>query len=630
MPGISGFVSGVGPLADAEEVMQRIETVHALPNIEWVTRSIQSDQAVIANMLTGLWTNTLDQPATDPAQTSLLFLEGQLFNWDEIRRAVNEPWAQTPCQQLLALYLERGPQFISLLNGEFNLVIYQPAANRLLLFSDPLASKPFYYLAQPQGMLFGSEKKAILALADPLPELDPVGLIQLVVYRHHVGGRTLHKNVACLPPATYLEYCGKEVRLTRYAYLRFHPRTPSKNHEPLVEEWADLLRNSTRRRLEHTGRLLLSLSGGLDSRAIACALSQTRDPQIARTVGDSSAEEVQSASAIAHALGFNHLLEAPGAVPLSVTLPQIVWRADGAIPFTHGATVANHAQLKKHADFMAGGWMGDASSGAHLSSFMLLPYTRDQFVNRVHHWYMQYQKGALHLLFRPEFIDQHMQELSSVFADSFQPMAGEENWQAFELWDMRERQTRMTFCAAPVDSHLFELFRPFLDLDYLNFTLSLPPYMRYGQVMYQAMIYHLGPEIRHVPNANTGYLLKGTLRENLFNHLKARKNIIEGRLLKKFAPQRVKHTTRAHMSGLDVEIRQDGELRRKLDSFMQSDFFDPAIFNRPQISAMLDQHYQGVKDYAYPISMLATLAVGLPYFVYKRPYQCPPEAVPHV
>jgi asparagine synthetase B (glutamine-hydrolysing) len=158
MPGISGYVSGTGPLANANELMQRIETVHALPKIEWVTKRIQTDRAVITNMLTGLWTTALDQPATDPAESCILFLEGQLFNWEEISRLVNEQWAESPCEQLLALFLKHGPEFISLLDGEFNLLIYQPDANRLLIFNDQLSSKPFYYLVQPQGLLFGSEK----------------------------------------------------------------------------------------------------------------------------------------------------------------------------------------------------------------------------------------------------------------------------------------------------------------------------------------------------------------------------------------------------------------------------------------------------------------------------------------
>jgi hypothetical protein len=630
MPGISGTISSGGPLTNASELMQRIERVHALPKIEWVTRSIQTEQALIINFLTGLWSNTQDQPASDPSETNLLFLEGQIFNWDEINRKVADEWAQSPCQKLLALFLEYGPDFASLLEGEFNLVIYQPVINRLLLFSDQLASKPFYYLAQPHSLLFGSEKKAILALADPLPELDPVGLIQLVAYRHHVGGRTLHKGVACLLPAAYLEYQNNQIQLARYAHLRFQLRTPTGKLTPLLEEWASLLRDSTRKRLEYTGRLLLSLSGGLDSRAIACGLFQTKGSVLARTRGDVSSAEVQAACAIAASLGFDHQLEEPSSVPLSTLLPQIVWRTEGAIPFTHGMTVAYHAQLKQQADFMAGGWFGDASSGAHLSTFMLLPYSREQFIDKVHHWYMQYHKDALQRLFQPEFLNQHLPELSSVFSDSFKPIESEENWQAFELWDLQERQTRMTFCAGPVDSHLFELFRPFLDMKYLNFALTLPPYLRYGQVMYQSMIYHFGPEIRHVPNANTGLLLKGTIKGNLLNRLIARKNRAQTRLREKIAPNHNKGTSQLHMGGLNAEIRQDAELRHRLDTFINSDYFDSSIFNRPQIQTFLDQHYQGVADHSYPISMLATLSAALPTFVYQSPRYCPPEAEPFI
>ena len=622
------MISSVGPIENPGDLLHRIETVEALPHLNFLTKHLQQERALIVNTMTGLWANVVDQPATDPTQSVYLFLEGQLFNWNEIERAVSDLWAQTPCQKLLALYLDEGRDFVKQLDGEFNLVIYHPAEHRLLIFSDRLASKPFYYLPQPHGLLFGSEKKAMLALADPLPELDPVGLIQLVAYRHHVGGRTLHKGVSCMPPGAWLEVRNAQIQVARYANLHFDVRSIPNNTAPLLEEWGALLCDGARRRVDQAGPLLLSLSGGLDSRAVAVALARTRSPKLARTLGETTSAEVQAACAIARSLGFNHRLEAPGAVPLSTILPQIVWRTDGAIPFTHGMSIANHPQLKQQGDFVAGGWYGDASSGAHLSTFMLLPYTRDQFLNRVHAWYTQYHQDALHALFQPQFLNEHLPELSSVFADSFAPYASSENWQAFELWDLMERQTRMTFCAGPVDSHLFELIRPFLHMPYLEFALSLPPYLRYGQTFYQAMIYHLGKEIRHVPNANTGLPLKATVRGNLLNRALARKNRAQARLTEKFVPGRARKSSLTNRNGLDAEIRQDPALRRTIEHFVQSDFFDSAIFNKAQIQTLLDQHYAGERDHAYPITMLATMAVSLPTFVYQRPRACPTEAAP--
>ncbi len=52
------------------------------------------------------------------------------------------------------------------------------------------------------------------------------------------------------------------------------------------------------------------------------------------------------------------------------------------------------------------------------------------------------------------------------------------------------------------------------------------------------------------------------------------------------------------------------------------------IFDPESILDMLNQHYVGVANFAHPISVLATIAVGLPYFVYHRTRRCPPEAEP--
>jgi hypothetical protein len=77
-----------------------------------------------------------------------------------------------------------------------------------------------------------------------------------------------------------------------------------------------------------------------------------------------------------------------------------------------------------------------------------------------------------------------------------------------------------------------------------------------------------------------------------------------------------------------VVTRQDPKLRGVVEDFVQSDYFDSSIFNKVGILDVLDRHYQGTADYAYPLCYLATFAVGLPYFVYNRPKSCPSEAEP--
>lgn len=579
-------------------------------------------------MCTGLLDTPGDQPASDPTGNTFLFLEGEIFNATELQAHTNGVARFSLAGLLLNLFLDRGPEFVSLLNGEFNLVIYQKAEKRLIVLNDHLASKPMYYLEQGHNLFFGSEKKSILAVISETPEIDPIGLLQVFAHQHNVGGRTFIKGLKFLPPATKLEYCAGQLRLKRYSLLTFNTRANSRPPSSLIEEWGDQLRQAIERRLRGKNRLLISLSAGLDSRAVACAIPRDLRPIWARTRGSETSREVIYAPEIARRLDFEHFCENPLATLLSDILPKVVWRTECAVNFTNCLTISNHARMKEHSDFLIGGWLGDASSGAHISPFMFLPATHEIFLDRVYRWYRTYAQSDLRDVFNGDFLRKHFPHLKDAFFDSFEPLAGESHIQIFEVWDLYERQSRMTLSAAPVDNYLFEHIRPMVDKDYLGFVLSLPTHLRFGQVLYQAMIYYLGPEIRDIPHSSSNLPLCSTVMGNLCNRGIALAMEGSNKMMKRLRLSSFSKLERAALGNIASVTRRDTALRQIIEDFVHADYFDPAIFNRPGILSMLDRHYRGTANHGHLITILATFAQGLPYFVYRRPRRCPPEAEP--
>jgi len=627
MPGISGIISSSAPLNAPNQILRILEEVHALKGVNLVQRAFQSAHCVITNTLTGILTTTLNQPISDPARNTFLFLEGEIYNAEALLGYLSKPRDLSPCGILLALFLEHGADFVSLLDGDFNIVIYQKAEKRLIILNDRLSCKPLYYMEQGHSLLFGSEKKAILAIAEGSPAIDPIGLLQVFAHHFHVGDRTFVENVKRLPPASRLEYHEGRLSLTRYYLMRFRAPKSMLSTRSLIEAWSDHLKWATIRRLGGKERLIISLSGGLDSRAVACAIPREFRPISARTWGFKNSLEVMCATEIAKRLNIDHLHEEPMAVPLSEILPKVVWRTECGVIFSDCRSIANHPVMKEHADFVTGGWVGDLSSGAHIRPYLFLPGSHHQFLDRTYRWYLLTSKAWLHELFNEAFLCRYLPDLRDVFFTSFDPLEGETNLQLYDIWHIYQRM-RMTFDTAPVDSHLFEQVEPFRDRDYMDFTLTLPTRLRFGQSLYKAMIYEIGPEIRDVPDANTNLKVGRTVAENSFETcitlgLKAGEKLLERSGL--YRPKR-------HMTNTSEPIamitRRDLELRRIIEEFVHSSYFDSSIFNGPGILSMLEKHYQGVTDYAYPLCHVATFAVGLPYFIYERPHHCPPEAEP--
>ena len=627
MPGLAGIITNGTPLRNADEIKDVIENVHAIRGVSYVQRTFETQNAVICNVLTGLLKNTLNQPAATPSGDTVLFLEGEIFNCPELGKLVRDRPAGSTCEVLLALFQSFGDGFVARINGEFNIVVYQKPQMKLSIYSDHVASMPMYFLESGDRFVFGSEKKSILALLDAPPELDHLGLLQIFAHRHNLDDRTFLQGVRRMMPGSRIAFEQGRMSITRYHLMHFRVPPSLPTARELAELWASHLRRATTRRLQGKDRLLVSLSAGLDSRAVACAIPRDVRPVSARTRGSEDGLESRLAAVIAGRLGLEHFREDPRVSQYSAIIPKIAWRIECELHFSNGISLSNHRAIKQRGDFIIGGWLGDASSGAHISPFYLRPCARSEFLEQAYGRYLVYSARALSNIFSQNFLDRTFPQLKEAFLSSFDAVEAETNIQLFELWDLAQRQRRMTTSSMPVDSYAFEKIRPFYDKDYLNFALSLPSRYRFGQILYTSMIYELGPEIRDIPSANSGLRVHRSLLANFANKgiVEARKTI--AKLNNKLLPIRLRRVRHGLSEDLAAETRRDAGVRSLIQEFTSRTDFDSSVFNRSGILNLVDQHYSGAADRSYELGYVATFAVGLPYFL-NRTLRCPAEAEP--
>lgn len=620
MPGLAGKVWRFRSDEEPSALLERFRAIPSLPRVELTHRTYVSENCALSIALTGILPESTSQPACDPSRGAVLFLEGEIFNLAELARSLD---GAPPAERALRILLRDGFDAVRRFDGNFVLLLYEPPIRKLTVFNDRFAARPFYYLEEDGSLIFGSEKKSILAVAKRPPRVDGLGLLQVFAHRHNLNGRTFLEGLRCLQPGSRLEYDGRGLRISRYARLEFRP-SPSNSIRDRIEEGAEKLRRAVARRVRLQRGILINLSGGLDSRAIACSLPRDPRPVLARTRGYAESREYVCAAEVARRLHFEHFREDPDAVPLSRILPAVVWRTEGAVVFVNCTSIMSHRFLKEHGDILLGGHYGDVSSGAHIYPYMLLPRSREDFVRRAFHWYLVYDRDALRSVFTEDFLKENFPLLEQAFHESFAGMPGT-NVEAYQIWDLEERQARMTVSAAPVDSHLFEAPYPFLDAEYMDFCLSLSTALRFGQVFYQAMIHRLGPELRDIPYANTGLRLRGSVAGNRANALFAEILKAGTKAVRKAFPRFRSEEIRVEKEGIRKNLSGDPGFRQVLEEFVSSADFDPAIFDGARIRQVLDEQYGGGRDRSHLLAILATFAMAFRYFVGKRPSGPPAE-----
>ncbi|EJN40192.1 asparagine synthase, glutamine-hydrolyzing [Pseudomonas sp. GM84] len=206
-----------------------------------------------------------------------LVYTGEVYNHHELRerlrKAGHEFHTRSDTEVVLRAYLEWGEHCCEHLTGMFAFAVFDGRDGHFLLVRDRLGVKPLYYARHQQGLLFGSEIKAILAHPDFTRALDVVGLVDaLSLSRGTV--RSALRGVDELPPGHRLSWRPNgQPKLSRYWQLQ--RREHQDDLATTVQRTRELLSKALGEQLYADVPVCSLLSGGLDSTALT-AMAQQR------------------------------------------------------------------------------------------------------------------------------------------------------------------------------------------------------------------------------------------------------------------------------------------------------------------------------------------------------------------
>ncbi|WP_058308170.1 asparagine synthase (glutamine-hydrolyzing) [Gracilibacillus massiliensis] len=204
-------------------------------------------------------------------QQYVLVYNGELYNTEDIRKAlVKEGWqfnSHSDTEVLLKSYIAWGEKHIEKLNGIFAYAIWDAQKQQLFLGRDRLGVKPLFFKEHQDGLLFGSEIKAILAHNEVNPVLKEEGLSEIFALGpSRTPGHGVFDQINELR-AGHVGLFDRDGWKTRRYW-----NVESKTHQDSVEETAEkvraLLIDAVERQLVSDVPLGTFLSGGVDSSAI--------------------------------------------------------------------------------------------------------------------------------------------------------------------------------------------------------------------------------------------------------------------------------------------------------------------------------------------------------------------------
>jgi asparagine synthase (glutamine-hydrolysing) len=194
---------------------------------------------------------------------------GEIYNYRELRAELTSLGhtfrTSSDTEVALHAYLEWGEAFTERLNGMYAFALWDPRQEQLLLVRDRMGIKPLYYYPTPDGVIFGSEPKAILAHPEVRPAVDAEGLTELIAFAKTPGHAVYH-GMYELRPGHLLRLRRDGLTVRRYWALEAREHTD--DLQTTVRTVRELLDDIVARQLITDVPLCTLLSGGLDSSAI--------------------------------------------------------------------------------------------------------------------------------------------------------------------------------------------------------------------------------------------------------------------------------------------------------------------------------------------------------------------------
>ncbi len=382
---------------------------------------------------------------------------------------------------ILNLYSQYGWKFVKKLRGNFCGFVL--SKNKLIVFTDHLASKPIYYFYDKNSntLIFASELKAVAEGMKKLgftPHLDIEGAYYLLTFGHMLGDTTLIQEVKKIPPGNVLIYENGKISLKKYYKLSSEPYIKGSENEIIKEldkRFKKAIKAEYEKDLEYGYSHIVTLSGGLDSRMnVAYAKKLGFNDITCITFSESDYLDEKIAKKICRDNHFEFIFYAlDNGNYLIKHIDEIVSSNDGLVLYSGSAHMYNCLKKLSLRNFglIHTGQIGDLIMGSYLKGKKHHPVD-SQVLNKV----------------------AYSNKLMNKFKNQIDKNCFYFNYENDELFAFYERCINGVFNGYRMIEQFTEFSSPFLYVDFLDYAMKIHPKYRYRERVYLKWINKCIPE----------------------------------------------------------------------------------------------------------------------------------------
>lgn len=257
------------------------------------------------------------------------------------------------------LYFESIRQNASQLNGRFLLLEGGECQNEQVLITDRLGSLHGYYVLRDDRVVAIGTELADLARHHSSRELDWEAIATFFTLGFFLDDRTYFKDIRIFEPASIYRISADGEIIEHRRYWEWHHHVDrTRSYSDTIDEYHALLRQAVERCTNTTGKPILPLSGGLDSRSLAVMMPEGAETQTYSYGYTRDSIEIHIAGQVAAARKFaftSHVIQPY----LFDRLEEIVKILHGSQDVTQARQMSINAWVRERADGLLTGLWGD-------------------------------------------------------------------------------------------------------------------------------------------------------------------------------------------------------------------------------------------------------------------------------
>lgn len=456
----------------------------------------------IARVHLGIF-NSEPQPIFNEDKSSFIFMDGQIYGyqWTELRNKHQIRIGNGP-DFCLHFYEESGKKSFRKLNGNFLLCIINRHRGKIIIVNDRHGLRPLYYAINNGKLLFASEIKAILEDDSLKGELDKEAVADFFAFGEILGDRTFFKKIRVLPPASILTFDG-ELSVERYWDFIYDPDYSSSEDE-FVNELVKAFKEAVAIRMKDSNRYGVSLSGGLDSRAVLAAISKDRRRKsVTFTYGIKDCSERKIAKWVSEMVHVRNLF-------IEIDVDTIINNAEKCIYITGGRDpigvsygIPVHEWVKSYVDVMFDGFALDLTlGGSYLDKRIVGCKTELELLNILKGRRRIFKDEELTKLFQSTFYKQIKDVHKKHFLEIFSGIDCKNVINKSDKFFLRTHVSNIPIFYSMVRVSI-ETTYPTMDNHFIDVILRIPPELRFNHRIYRKFLKKLSSELAKVPYNKT-------------------------------------------------------------------------------------------------------------------------------